>query len=269
MQLRRISSLVVMTLAACSSSPMTTTNPNPLGNYTSTLSIHFNPMYSGYDGVHTYQIPATVDTNGLPSSTTINWSASDPNMVDLAPDPNGIDVMITTKMAGTVSIIATTDTGIGQVPLNIAAYTPDQWATGQTRYTSGTPTSLRQQVHGSTDKYVACSSCHSSMMGSVAIEHTPEQTGGFTDQEIQNIFLMGQLPAADLQVPLFGGAAQFMSFHQWQVGSVDESNGLVAYLRSLAPMAQGQIDFGGFGHGGADGGAGPVGDGGHHHRVDM
>ncbi len=238
--------------------------------YSSTLSIAFNPMYSGYDGLHTFQIPATI-TNGAGAEpvTGVKWSASDSSYVDLAPSSDGTSVMITTRKAGTVTIIATTDTAIGKAPLTITAYTPAQWSAGQTRYTSGDMTSLGMQMRGSTDKNVQCTSCHGDSPTSLAIEHTPEQTGGFTDDELKGIFLQGKLPAADLQVPLYGGAASFMSFHQWTVASDDEANGLVCYLRSLAPKDQGMLNFGGRGGGSRDGGMsygdggfGPRGDGG-------
>ncbi len=42
-------------------------------------------MYSAYDGVHTFQVPAVV--NGLDASQiAISWSASDPSMVKLETD---------------------------------------------------------------------------------------------------------------------------------------------------------------------------------------
>lgn len=237
-------------LAGCNSN-----NDNGLGNYTSTLDIFFNPMYSGYDGVHTYQVPATIDNgNNAMSVTGVTWSASDSSLVDLTPAPNGTDVMITTKGAGDVVITATTDNAIGKAPLHITSFTPDQWAAGQTRYTSGDSTTLGMQLHGSTDKYVQCTSCHGTM---AAIEHTPEQTGGFSDEEMKGIILHGTLPPQDLMVDIHGGAAQFKAFHQWMVASDDEANGLVAYLRSLPPKAQGMIDFGGHGHHHGDGGWSP------------
>lgn len=215
--------------------------------YDKTLTVHFNPMYSGFDGAHTYQIPATVD-----NVTSVKWSASDSSMVDLTPDPNGIDVMITTKKAGNVTIVAETNDAIGKVPLTIEPFTSDQWTAGMTRYTSGAQVTLPGGVHGQGGKYVACTSCH----GSTAVEHTPEQTGGFTDDQLKNIFLNGMLPASDAANPFFGGAKFFMSFHTWQVADDTEANGLVAYLRSLKPMAQGAIDFGG-GRGGDGGMRGP------------
>jgi hypothetical protein len=247
--MRRVSILFVAAaaVAGCSSK-----------DYSETLSVQFNPMYSGYDGVHTYQIPATIVNNAAAMITGVTWDSSDHSMVDLAPSADGNDVMITTKKAGTVTIIAHTDTAIGKVTLTIASYTPDQWAAGQTRYTSGSMESFGMGVRGM-GGYVACTSCHSNNPGSPAIEHTPEQTGGFTDAQLKQIFMMGQLPASDAN-PLQINPMMFQSFHQWMFADDNEANGTIAYLRSLTPMAQGAIDFGGHGHG--DGGMGPYGDGG-------
>lgn len=240
--------LALVSLGGCSSGK----------DYSQTLTVHFNPMYSGWDGVHMYQIPATVD-----NASAVHWAASDDAYVDLTPDPNGVDVMITTKKPGNVTIIATTNDAIGKVPLTIEPFSPDLWQTGMTRYVSGAQVTIGGGVHGQGGKDVACTSCH----GSSAIEHTPEQTGGFTDDQLKNIFLHGMLPASDAANPFFGGAQNFMSFHTWDVADDNEANGLVAYLRSLKPMAQGQIDFGGRGgdggvHGPRDGGFGGGGDGG-------
>jgi hypothetical protein len=242
--------LVFGLLAGCSSSK----------DYSQTLSIQFNPMYSGFDGVHTFQIPATVVNEGANGVTSVTWEASDKSLVDLTPDPNGVDVMITTKKAGMVTIIAHTDVAIGKVPLVITQYSPDQWAAGQTRYTSGSKVSLGMGVH-MMGGYVACNSCHGTDPGSAAIQHTPEQTGGFTDDQIKGIFMSGKLPPSDAN-PLMINPTQFSSFHQWQFADDTEINGTIAYLRSLTPMAQGAIDFGG--HGRPDGGMGGYGDGGHH-----
>jgi hypothetical protein len=231
--------------------------------YSSTLSIAFNPMYSAWDGVHTFQVPATILTNGEPPPDGIKWSASDSSYVELVPSTDGSSVMITTKKAGKVTIIATTADAIGKAPLNITSFTPLEWAKGQARYTTGDTTTIGQQTHGSMDKNVQCTSCHGDSPGSLAVEHTPEQTGGFTDDELKSIFLNGQLPAADLEIPLYGGQAEFMSFHQWTVADDDEAMGLVCYLRSLAPKDQGALNFGNRGDGGYRGDGGFRGDGGH------
>src|SRR5438270_1385482 len=108
--------------------------------YNSTLNIAFSPMYSGYDGVHTYQVPATINNTAGP----VTWSASDKSMVDLVPDPNGIDVMITTKKVGKVTIQAVIGDAIGKSTLTIESFTPAQWAAGMTRYTTGPVITLGQ-----------------------------------------------------------------------------------------------------------------------------
>jgi hypothetical protein len=241
-------------LAGCSSN----------GHYSQTLSIVFNPMFSGYDGAHTYQIPATIENASVNGIANVKWSASDKSYVDLAPADDGVGVMVTTKKAGTVTLIATTDDAQGKVKLTIAAYTPDQWAAGMTRYTSGTVVMGRPGRDGPpAGGYVACTSCHGDGAKSLAIQHTPEQTGGFTDEQLRGIFLNGQLPDSD-QNPLDINPMKFASFHKWQTASDDETNGLIAYLRSLTPEAQGAIDFGGRGGHRPDGGY-PHGDGGFHH----
>lgn len=248
---------------------------SPAKSYSQTLNIDFSPMYSGYDGVHTYQVPATIANAGVNGVSNVSWSASDTSVVDLAPQPDGVSVMITTKRAGTVTITATTDDAIGKSKLTIAAYTPEQWAAGQARYNSGATVMMGPGGHGDGgvmdgSKYVSCVSCHDpSAASSMAtdsgrtVEHTPQQTGGFTDDQMKQIFLDGVLPPSDAN-PLHISPNRFMSFHTWQA-SDDEANGLVAFLRSLTPKSQGPLDFGGHGGGGhhGDGGSGPS-DGGTH-----
>ena len=219
--------------------------------YTSTLNIAFSPMYSGYDGVHTYQIPATINNTDGP----VTWTASDKSMVDLTPDPNGIDVMITTKKAGKVTIQAVAGDAMGKSVLTIEQFTPDQWAAGMNRYTTGDIVTLQQAFHHTGSKNAMCAGCHSSQPNSPAIEHTPEQTGGYTDDQITNIFMNGVLPVQDQSNSLFVSPMFFMGFHTWTLDSPDEMLGLVAYLRALAPKSQGSIDFGGGGRG--DGGMRP------------
>jgi hypothetical protein len=99
------------------------------------LPIKFNPMYSGYDGVHTYQVPAFV-IGADPASIT--WGSSDPTMVDMQAYVSGI--MITTKGVpdgGQVTIVAHSDAGCGSAPLTITAFTPEQWEAGAMRYNNG------------------------------------------------------------------------------------------------------------------------------------
>ena len=77
------------------------------------LPIKFNPIYSGFDGVHTYQVPVFVV--GVDPST-VTWGSSDPTMVSFQPYVRGI--MITTKKAGNVTIVARVGSQCGSAPLH-------------------------------------------------------------------------------------------------------------------------------------------------------
>ena len=102
------------------------------------------------------------------------------------------------------------------------------------------------------------------------VAHTPEQTGGFSDEDLQNIFLNGVIPDGGYFDPavICGDASTctydraygvWQNIHHWKM-TTDEVQGIITYLRSLQPMAQqGSSNFGGHGH--HDGGAGH-GDGG-------
>src|SRR5688572_15827470 len=68
-----------------------------------TLEILFSPMYSAYDGVHPFKLPAVVNSI-MPG--VVSWSASDPSMVDLEADLATGGTMMTMRKAGSVKIIA-------------------------------------------------------------------------------------------------------------------------------------------------------------------
>ncbi len=198
------------------------------------LTLRFNPMYSGYDGVHQYQIPALV-TGVDPASVT--WGASDPTMVAFSTYVRGI--MITTKKAGTVQITATVTSGgkttCGSAPLTITQYTPAEWQLGHDRYNNGNALgvgSLLTQfdasipdggLDGSFDAGAdagncpalpagfsnpfesppaACTNCHGAvgngqLFGRTLfsdVSHTPEQTGGYNESELTGLFMTGTVP---------------------------------------------------------------------------
>jgi hypothetical protein len=66
---------------------------------------------------------------------SITWGSSDPTMVDMQPYVTGI--MITTKKAGDVTIVARTASACGSAPLHITQFTADDWNTGNNRYNNG------------------------------------------------------------------------------------------------------------------------------------
>jgi hypothetical protein len=119
----------------------------------------------------------------------------------------------------------------------------------------------------------ACTNCHgpTATMGPFKdVSHTPEQTGGFSDTDLQNIILNGQIPDGGYFDPTVinsncdGGATctaaaynEWSTFHRWTDITADELPGVICYLRSLTPETQnGSSNFGGGGHH-HDGGFGP------------
>lgn len=220
------------------------------------LEVLFSPAYSAHDGEHEFKIPLSVA-----GVNNIDWSASDPDMVDLDPQSKGL-VLVTTRKPGTVTITAKKGSLRGTTKLTITDATAEEWEAGNARYNNGivlkrgerrdgggggweggTPSPERQQA--------ACTNCHA--RGKDDVEHTPMQTGGYSDQELIDIFTKGQKPeGAEMRL---WTAERWSRIHKW---TMDEHavKGLVVYLRSLEPKSQGPIDWGGRGGGGKrDGGS--------------
>jgi hypothetical protein len=220
----------------------------------SALTILFNPMYSAYDGVHMFQLPAVV--NGIdPTAVDIQWSASDPSMVALETDPTTGGVMITMQKAGNVDIIASAGSLCGIAHLSITAATPDDWQAGSDRYNNGVVLNRlpigggRMQPDAGADGGIQakCTDCHGDTAASgpfKTVQHTPEQTGGFSDADLINIFEHGMVPQGGYFDTSIVSYMVWQAFHKWDVG--DSEKGLVIYLRSLTPAAQtGAANFGG------------------------
>ncbi|HEY0464590.1 MAG TPA: hypothetical protein VGC79_10290, partial [Polyangiaceae bacterium] len=222
-------------------------------------------MYSAYDGVHTFQVPAVV--NGIDASQIdITWSASDPSMVKLETDPTTGGVMITTRKAGTVSIIASAGNLCGSSLLTITSATATDWTDGSMRYNDGvvinrlpraTPPRGTGGAGGAAASATdaACTNCHGDTASGPykTVQHTPEQTGGFSDADLIGIFQSGVVPKGGYFDDSIVSYAIWQSFHQWNVG--DTPQNMVIYLRSLTPAAQtGSANFGGLFGGGGTGG---------------
>lgn len=234
------------------------------------LQILFSPMYSAYDGVHTFQVPAVV--NGIdPTTTEVDWSASDPSMVVIAQDPTTGGAMITTQASGQVTIYAKTSTACGSSLLTITAATSDDWEAGSARYNDGVVLSRLPRTgpdggraadggapqDAASAQQAECTSCHGDTAATgpfKTVQHTPEQTGGFSDADLMNIFENGMVPQGGYFDTAIVPYNVWQGFHKWDVG--DSAKGLVVYLRSLVPAAQtGSANFGGrFDGGFPDGG---------------
>jgi hypothetical protein len=232
-------------VSACSSKSNNGTTPSGVEGGLCTqnaLKIQFNPMYSAYDGVHTFQLPAVV--SGIDSAATpITWTASDPSKVRFAPDPATGGVMMTMQAAGQVTISARAGDLCGVAPLTITEATPEEWTVGSKRYNEGVVLSPRGAVvqsedGGATPQQASCTNCHGDTASGPykSVAHTPTQIGGFSDEDLLGIIQTGIVPEGghfdDSIVPY----ALWQLFHKWDVG--EAGKGLVVYLRSLTPAVQ-------------------------------
>jgi hypothetical protein len=253
------------------------------------LPIRFNPMYSGFDGTHTYQIPAFVPGTD-PSKLT--WGSTDPTMVNIQNYTGRPGVMLTTKKAGDVTIVAfvTGTSTCGTAPLHIEAYTPAQWDLGNSRYNNGNgltitidgstydgaiPTTLpdgapipdgamfdasayipdaanlcaTSKMYGNPfeNPPAACTNCHGTMSNGrilgmtvfMDVQHTPEQTGGFSETDLTNVFVNGTVPPSGYFDNTIIDYCTWHNFHTWMdIATPEKQKGMAAYLRSLTPMEQ-------------------------------
>lgn len=203
----------------------------------------FSPMYSAFDGEHEFKVPAIV--NGY---TGVEWSAEDPTMVELVKNgDNG--VMITTRKAGTTRIIARAGSLSGSAEIHITEANPADWTLGEQRYNNGVPLPAFDPMAAmgmgfSIPDDLSCKNCHGGGAMALSVEHTPQQTGGYSDDDLIAIFTMGQKPPTAgwrSGIPMF----IYSMLHTWQA-TAEEQKGVIVYLRSLEPASQGDIDFGGF-----------------------
>jgi hypothetical protein len=250
------------------------------------LPIRFNPMYSGYDGTHTYQVPSFVP--GMDPSM-LTWGSTDPTMVDIQPYAGRPGVMLTTKKAGDVTIVVfvTGTSTCGTAPLHIEPYTVDQWQLGSDRYNNNNPLTITLMDGATFDggslpdgapipdgamfdaaafndasnlcmlstQYgnvfesppAACTNCHGTMSNGMLfgmavfmdVQHTPEQTGGFSEADLTNVFVTGTVPAGGYFDNSIIDYCAWHGFHTWSdIDTPDKQKGMNAYLRSLTPMEQ-------------------------------
>lgn len=221
------------------------------------LNIAFSPMYSAFDGVHDFKIPALVV--GV-NPAAITWSASDPSMVAIAQDASTGGAMITAQKAGTVTIVATAGTLCGTSVLTIDSAMESDWEIGSARYNDGVALTRLPRMGNNGGGLVtadagadaaaaqeyACTNCHGDTANGPfkTVQHTPEQAGGFSDDDLKNIFLHGMVPKGGYFDASIVSYARWQMFHQWQMTD-DQANGVIVYLRSLAPTAQtGSSNFG-------------------------
>lgn len=253
------------------------------------LSLTFSPMYSAFieGSSHEFRLPVKVEG----SSGTLKVTTEPADFVDYAPSGDGV-VTLTMKKSGDAVVRITDGAGNwGKADLHVTAATEKDWETGNDRYNNsilpvnvpegGFPAfdgnfpeaggfpegGINFDAGNIRNDNAACASCHvaegaSGMsrtlpdggMINVDVEHTPQQTGGYSDEQLITIFTMGVKPeGAPFRVlsklPVVGSipavvAGIYMGIHRWNVGT-DVQKGIITYLRSLEPKSQPEVDFGG------------------------
>jgi len=225
------------------------------------LAIRYSPMFSGYDGVHTYQVPTFVQ--GMDPSM-LTCGSTDPSMVDIQPYAGRPGMMLTTKRAGDVTIIAFVNgtSTCGTAPLHIEAYTPAEWDLGNGRYNNGNPLTVTvstgdaavsagdaacAQGNPFESPPAACTNCHGTMSNGMLVgssifsdgHYTPEQTGGFSEADLTNVFVNGMVPPGGYFDTGIIDYCTWHALHTWSdIDTPEKQKGMAAYLRSLTPMEQ-------------------------------
>jgi len=270
--------LIGAALAGCGSSDDGTKEPPSV---LIPALIQFSPMYSAYDGEHTYQVspflpaanPANKDSDPIVESS-IKWTV---DAAYLKQDP-WTDIpgatLLTTKKAGmtNVTVTATRMSGVkvrGQSTLTISPANVDEWVKGDMRYSNGMTINLFGGMGGAPGMAPpaggmakcgipidltgriptnsACTNCHNNMGNAISVQHTPTQTAGYSNDDLVEIFTNAQKPAGGMfNSPLLKMAPMpdciYKEFHTWQIDD-DTKIGIVWKLRSITPMKQQDVDF--------------------------
>jgi hypothetical protein len=262
---------VAAALGACSSSSTTSTGGNTSDagavacTDTKSLQVLFAPMYSAFvtdSNMHVFQVPAI--TQGVMGTAT--WSASDSSAVSFTPDPTTGGTMITVLKAGPpVTITAQIGAACGTSVLTVSPATEADWQNGNARYNNGVPVypgCVGAKVApllvdsgyklppppeaGCPDAGPACTGCHGdNPTGGFfsGVQHTPEQTGGFSDQALVGIFHDGTDPTYDTSYLPY---EYWHAFHTWtDIATPEQQKGIITYLRALKPVEDmGGVNFG-------------------------
>lgn len=210
------------------------------------LKLAFAPdMYSAYipGSTHVFAIPAQAQG----PSGTVQWTASDPSAVRIAPNADG-GAMLTTLKAGDVTITARDGGRCGTSTLHITEATEEQWQLGNARYDNMVPLPPVPTSMGTTTVLYtldqpgmpppACTNCHGPAPTDDALAaptETPEQTGGFSDQELSDIITQGTVPASGYYDSSIVPEFVFTFFHKLPDVAGEEALAMVVYLRSLTP----------------------------------
>lgn len=178
--------------------------------------------YSGFDGVHGFEVPLGVYGGG----EDVTLTADDPDAAVVTPTKlltttrpdTGVYFMVAVRRAGTIALTARSNGRAARGTISVASYGSGRWAVGAARYTAtganGEP---------------ACTSCH---VDGRAIDHSPAVLAGATDLDVGRIVTAGELPSRQRIVSGCETCTEKGKSHRWTLDN-EERDGLVAYLRGL------------------------------------
>jgi hypothetical protein len=243
------------------------------------LKVLYPTMYSAYDGVHKFQVPVRVEDTTIELS---GWSSIPSAAVQFDPDPEGGGVLLTV-LNDTPEVTIAAHTG-GSAPLggtatlHVTKATPEDWALGQERYTTGAdweiidPANVPPELQGmdvtklSFEEIIGlvgpvkllellasvangpppahnlkCTNCHSTGAKYFEVQHTPTQIAQISDADVETIFTKGMKPpGVAFRVLPTDIQPRYKDMHLWMATEA-EVKGLIVYLRSLTPAGQGDI----------------------------
>ena len=93
----------------------------------------------------------------------------------------------------------------------------------------------------------ACTNCHGDMSNGTLfgmtlfndVQHTPEQTGGFSEDDLTNAFVNGTIPDGGYYSEAIIPYCFWHKAHTWRdISTPEGQKGMRAYLRSLVPQEQ-------------------------------
>jgi hypothetical protein len=222
-----------------------------VGAADSTAVVHEH-MYSAFDGVHTFKVPARVEGATVELA---GWLAIPSAAVLFEEDPESAagGVMITVLAPGEITIAAMTSDMLlgGAATLHVLDATEAEWIAGEARYNNGVDYMLPMlsftdllnpnYVPPEPPDNLACNNCHTTGAKYFEIQHTPTQIAYISDSDLVTIFTKGEKPegvAWSLIPPNLQHL--YVQFHTWEAPQ-DQQKALIVYLRSLTPVVQGEI----------------------------